>query len=83
MSGHDDNDLSISDDMNTHYHHQIISSVAPKCDTNTHGVHTSCSDINSGSPLDSLPFSYLFSETSALLLQQTRFMPSTQIYAKI
>lgn len=61
----DDNELSISDDMNTHYHHQIISSAAPKCDTNTNSVHTCCSDISSGSPLDFLPFSYLFSETSA------------------
>lgn len=35
----DDNELSISDDTNTHYHHQIICSAAPKCDTNTWGAH--------------------------------------------
>lgn len=48
----DDNELSISDDTNTHYHHQIICSAAPKCDTNTWGAHV----VQTSRPsLDSLP----------------------------
>lgn len=50
----DDNELSISGDMNTHYHHQIISSAPPKCGANTRGEHTCGSDISSRSSLDSL-----------------------------
>lgn len=69
----DDNELSISGDMNTHYHHQIISSAAPKCDT--HGEHIHCSDISTGSSLDSHPFIFF--------LQQTRCIQSIHIHTEI
>lgn len=63
----DDNELSISDDANTHYHHQIICSAAPKCDTSTCGERMLFRhQLSAASGLSSIWF---LSETSAVANQ--------------
>lgn len=73
----DDNELSISDDTNTHYRHQIICSAAPKCDTNTWGAHVV--QTPALGRLSTLPFDFFLKPQ----LQQARFSQSIQIHTEI